>query len=110
MDSIWTELISEINNLPVDSDPDILVQISKYHYIKPDTVDIRAELSSSDYEPAILAQFYRWCEIAQRVNKPLHIFALSYNIDVERKVYKLLNSTPDITITVIPGKWKARYF
>ena len=107
MDSLWTPIVDYINSLPTDSDQP-LREISNFEY-PAETVEIMAELPSYLNFGICDAQIRKWKDIQAAIQKPLRVYAVSYNIAVEKWVTAALRNDEDICITIIPCEWKARY-
>lgn len=107
MDALWTPIIDYINSLPVDCE-NVMQEVSAYAY-PTEVVELRAELPSYLNLSICDAQLRKWKDIQKSLGKPMRVYAVSYNILVEKWFSSALRSDENIFITAIPYEWKARY-
>jgi len=93
--------------LLLDDSADLVTQLAKYNYFEDaPTLEIKTTLPSAVNGNLAIAAVRRWREISERYNKPLRVYAYSYNDAVEKLFLRLIQEHDNIFLSVIPGEWR----
>lgn len=89
--------------------PDILRLLANYNYFEDaKMLEIVATLPSAVNIDMSIATVQRWKGIQQRYNKPMRVYAFSYNPAVEKLFMRLIQEQENIFLTPIPGEWRGK--
>lgn len=87
----------------------IIQLLANYNYFEDSkTLELVTTLPSAVDIDVSIATVQRWKELQKRYNKPLRIYAYSYNPEVEKLFLRLIQESENIFLTPIPGEWKGR--
>lgn len=93
----------------VDDCHDIVRVLKNYNYFEgADQIEIMATLPSAINIDVFIGMVNRWRELQEMYDKPLRIYAYSYNSQVEKMFMRLIQEHDKILLTPIPGEWKGR--
>lgn len=88
---------------------DIVRVLKNYNYFEDlEIVEIMATMPSAVNVDVFIATVNRWRELQQMYNKPLRVYAYSYNPTVEKMFMQLIQPHEQIFLTPIPGEWRGR--
>lgn len=91
----------------LEDGPDIIRLLENYNYSgNTEYLEIITTLPSAINIDVFIATVNRWREIQKRYNKPLRVYAFSYNTEVEKMYMRLVQEHDAILLTPIPGDWK----
>ena len=71
-----------------------------------EVVEIVTDLPSAVDIDVCIGTVMRWKSIREYFNRPIRIYAWSYNVVVEKYFLQLVQETDDVLLTVLPGELK----
>lgn len=99
--------LMEHMSMLLEDGPDIIRLLENYNYSdNAECLEIITTLPSAVNIDVFIATVNRWREIQRRYNKPLRVYAFSYNTKVEKIFMRLVQEHDEILLTPIPGVWK----
>lgn len=91
----------------VEDNTNIIADLIEAGY-NPDSelVEMVTDLPSAVDIDVCIGTVMRWKNIREYFNRPIRIYAWSYNVIVEKYFLQLVQEVSDITLTVLPGELK----
>lgn len=103
--TVNTTLLEALAKLPEDTG-NVIYAVSNSNQVAEKEIEIVSYLPARLEADIILGYVTRWREVQKYFNKPLRVYAWSYQPDVEKYILKCLAHNKDILVTMLPIKWR----
>lgn len=89
------------------SDEQITELLSSVHFgALPDVIEIKTTLPEVIHTDMLLGSVHKWLDISSYYGRPVRIYAICDNVNVEKCVVGLVNPHKDLFITIVPTRRK----
>lgn len=96
-----------LERLPEDTD-NLLYKIEHSNQVDAEEIEIVSYLPARLDADIILGYIMRWREVQKYFNKPMRVYAWSYQPDVEKYILKCLMHNNNIFVTMLPVKLREK--